>query len=329
MDNKLSEIYYQTSHLWKGRKAVKELESLTHLKRKYIKQWLSKQALWQVHLPKPKEINRPHYEVTIPNQVHQFDLLYMPGDTLYGSKYKYILAGIDLASRYKIARPLRTKKASDVAFLLKNIYEKKEIPLTYPKVFQCDNGSEFKSDVTKLLEEHNVEINRETTKYKHTHTAFVENFNKMLAKNLFKIQDAQELNDPEKVSSVWVKYLYELVDKMNDTETDMIGMKPKDAIQLESVKLVKSEDYPPEESLPDDGLYRYLLQPGEEHGDQRRRATDRIWSKNTYRLDRIIGETGNRTLYYLKDGPNRSFVKEELMLIPEDTELPPDYVQDW
>ena len=67
MDKKLSEIYYQTSHLWKGRKAIKELESLTHLKRKYIKQWLSRQALWQVHLPKPKEINRPHYEVTIPN----------------------------------------------------------------------------------------------------------------------------------------------------------------------------------------------------------------------------------------------------------------------
>ena len=26
--------------------------------------------------------------------MHQFDLLYMPSDTLYGSKYKYILAGI-------------------------------------------------------------------------------------------------------------------------------------------------------------------------------------------------------------------------------------------
>ena len=30
-----------------------------------------------------------------------------------------------------------------------------------------------------------------------------------------------------------------------------------------------------------------------------------------YRIDRIIEETGNRTLYYLKDGPNRTFVKEE------------------
>ena len=27
--------------------------------------------------------------------------------------------------------------------------------------------------------------------------------------------------------------------------------------------------------------------------------------------------------------PERAFVSEELMLIPEDTELPPDYVQEW
>ena len=61
-----------------------------------------------------------------------------------------------MASRYKVAKPLRTKKASDVAFLLKTIYESKANPLTWPEVFQCDNGSEFKADVTKLLELHNV-----------------------------------------------------------------------------------------------------------------------------------------------------------------------------
>ena len=36
------------------------------------------------------------------------------------------------------------------------------------------------------------------TKYKHTHTAFVEALNKILAERLFKVQDAQELNDPRK-----------------------------------------------------------------------------------------------------------------------------------
>ena len=40
-------------------------------------------------------------------------------------------------------------------------------------------------------------------------------------------------------------------------------------------------------------------------------------------------DSGNRVMYYLKDGPGRPFVKEELMLIPKNTELPPDYVQKW
>ena len=109
----------------------------------------------------------------------------------------------------------------------------------------------------------------------------------------------------------------------------MIGMKPKDAIKLKEVPLVAQESYPPEEVLPEDGLYQYLLQPHEEHDDQRCRATDRIWSKASYRLREIAENSGNHVMYYLADGPERAFVSEELMLIPEDTELPPDYVQKW
>ena len=109
----------------------------------------------------------------------------------------------------------------------------------------------------------------------------------------------------------------------------MIGMKPSDVIKWNEVPLFNQENYPPEETLPEDLLYRYLLQPSEEHDDQRRRATDRIWSKKTYRLREVVKDSGNRVMYYLSDGPERAFVSEELMLIPEDTELPPDYVQNW
>ena len=106
-----------------------------------------------------------------------------------------------------------------------------------------------------MLEKHEVKIQRVTTKYKHTHTAFVEALNKILAERLFKVQDAQELNDPEKVSLRWVKHLYGLVDELNDTETQMIGMKPKDAIVLDEVPLVKRDAYPPLKVLLEDGLY--------------------------------------------------------------------------
>ena len=75
-------------------------------------------------------------------------------------------------------------------------------------------------------------------KYKHTHTAFVEALNKILAERLFKVLDAQELNDPEKVSAIWVKHLYGLVDELNDMETEIIGMKLTDAIKLDEVPLV-------------------------------------------------------------------------------------------
>ena len=119
------------------------------------------------------------------------------------------------------------------------------------------------------------------------------------------------------------------MNELNDTTSEMIGMKPKDVIVLDEVPLVNREAYHPEDKLPEDGLYQYLLQPGEEHDDNRCRATDRVWSKKTYKLREVVEDAGNQVMYYLKDGPERAFVSEELMLIPEDTELPPDYVQEW
>ena len=67
--------------------------------------------------------------------------------------------------------------------------------------------------------------------------AFVEAFNKELAKLLFKPMDAQELQDPEKVSTIWVKNL----NKMNNIVLSMIDMEPKDAIKLDNIPLDKKK----------------------------------------------------------------------------------------
>ena len=139
--------------------------------------------------------------------------------------------------------------------------------------------------------------------------------------------DAQELQDAEKVSTIWVKNLNKTVNKMNNTVSSMIGTKPKDTIKLETIPLDKS--YPEETVLPEDRLYRYLYQPGEQHGDQKRRATNLTWSKKPYRLDRIVQDPGNRVLYYLQDGHDRAFVHEELMHVSEDTQVPPNWVSEW
>ena len=58
----------------------------------------------------------------------------------------------------------------------------------YPSTFQCDNGSKFNLEVTKMLEKHEVKIRQIMTKYAHTHTAFVEALNKILAERLLKFK---------------------------------------------------------------------------------------------------------------------------------------------
>ena len=324
-NDKLSDIFYQPENLWTGRKAEKMLKKESGLSLKIVRAWLALQAFFQIHLPRPKKIKYAHFYVTKPNQIHQADLLYLPHDKVYQNTYKYVLNVIDIASGYAASRPLKTKKASEVAKVFQDIYKKG--PLKFPEELHVDSGTEFKGDVLKLMKENNVPVKSVVTKYHHSFTAFVENFNKLLAVMLFKPQDAQEL-ESGKDSRIWVKNLMKFVTKLNNRKLDRIGMAPAKAIKLENVEL-KIKPYEPEDVAPVDGLYRYLLEPGEENSDSKRRATDNNWSRKTFRLDRIVENPGQRVLYYLADGPDRAFVREELMLIPEDTEVPPESVQKW
>ena len=79
-------MYYQTDRLWTGDKAIKELYKITSMSKRDIKSWLAKQALWQVHMPPPREINHPHYNITKPNEQQQFDLVHMPHNLFEGNK---------------------------------------------------------------------------------------------------------------------------------------------------------------------------------------------------------------------------------------------------
>ena len=76
-----------------------------------------------------------------------------------------------------------------------------------------------------------------------------------------------------------------------------------------------------EKKLPSGLSVRYLYQPGELEGG-RRRATE-IWSLKVYEIEKIMIKPNAPVLYYLFDGPKRGFVREELLVVPPDTQLPP------
>ena len=122
-----------------------------------------------------------------------------------------------------------------------------------------------------------------------------------------------------------------VVSALNNEATRLTGKIPKDAIKAPSVTQKPSSVVPgrtvgfKEQKLASGVGVRYLYQPGELEGG-RRRATDPVWSLQVYRLARSVTKTGSPVVYYLEEGPQRGFVREELMIVPADTELPPDGV---
>ena len=141
LDRKLSALYYSPRGYWKGLTAIKKLASAAKVTEQQAKEWLKKQAIWQIYLPAPRHVPRPKFDVAVPNEVHQVDLLFLPHDSVGSKTFRYALMVVDVASRYKEAEPLTSKTAAEVADGLARIY--KRSPLRWPKLLQVDSGCEF------------------------------------------------------------------------------------------------------------------------------------------------------------------------------------------
>ena len=328
MEPKLSKIYYSPQGYWKGLAAVKKLSTIAKVSEEVAKRWLAKQALWQIYLPAPRYIPRPKFDVSLPNAVHQADLLFLPHDKLPHERkvYKYALTVVDVASRYKAAEPLTSKESDEVSKAFQRIY--KRGPLKWPQLLQVDPGREFMGSVTKVMENNKTAIRRGRTEI-HRVQAIVERFNRTLAERLFGYQYAVDMNkkNSNKRSTEWVKRLPEVVSAFNNEVTRLMGKKPAEAIKEKSVYSKPSTPYSRpvgvnEKKLPPLVNVRYLYQPGELEGGGRR-ATDPIWSLKVYNIEKVVTKPKEPVMYYLFDGPKRGFVREELMVVPSDTVLPP------
>ena len=82
MEDKLGKIYYSHGGYWKGITAIKILAEAAKVPEEAAKKWMVRQALWQIFLPAPRHIPRPTFDVSVPNKVHQADLLFLPHDKL-------------------------------------------------------------------------------------------------------------------------------------------------------------------------------------------------------------------------------------------------------
>ena len=330
---RLEKVYYSPKGYWRGFSAIKRLSAAAKVSEEEAKSWLKKQAIWQIYLPAPSYIPRPKIDIRIPNEVHQADLLFLPHDRPLRSRktYKYALTVVDVASRYKEAEPLSTKESAEVAKAFSTIYKCSR--LKWPKLLQVDPGREFMGEANKVMKAHNVKIRRGETGL-HRSQAIVERFNRTLAEKLFGHQYAQEYLSAAASSKSsnarireWVARLPQVINSLNKESTRLTGKTRLEAIKLPEVKHLSSSKSRPESLLPRGVKVRYLYQPGELEGGERRRATDPIWSLDLYEIRQVMPHS-QPIVYYLHHGtnspaPKRGFVREELLVVPDDTQLPP------
>ena len=265
MDEKFKRIYYSDDGYWRGKSAIQKLFKASGSTKEEAEKWLMKQPLYQIYLSSPKYIPRPDARMSLfakPNDIHQADILYLPHDKFKKKTYKYALNIVDVASRYKGSYQLATKNSKEVAQAFQWIYQ--NTPLTYPNTLIIDDGKEFYGNAKKLMEKHDVLIQRgDPSQYRSQ--GIVERFNRTLSDRLFSYQYHKELEDPSKSNREWVSRLQNVVSTLNNEKTRLIGMKPVDAIKQTLVKQGFSQpvkDY--EEKLLDVGTkVRCLYEPGE------------------------------------------------------------------
>ncbi|PKC59757.1 hypothetical protein RhiirA1_399702, partial [Rhizophagus irregularis] len=242
------------------------------------------------------------------------------------------------ATRYKDFVFLTSKSSEEVAEAFKSIYNNPDKPLNWPRKLQCDKGTEFMGYVTLLMDEHGVEIRRIIARFRHTSLAMVDRYAGLFELRVFKNQYSIEFLLPTgKRCRECERFARKIVDNMNDSPTRLIGMSPNDATKLEQIYSKPSVKYNrpigvDEPQLPKGTTIRFLLAPGEWENDpfERRRITDPIWSPSLHKIRKIVvGKNPPMPiLYYLDEsGPQRPFVREQLMHIKEEPMLPPRFVR--
>ena len=163
----LQKIYYRPEGYYRTAEKMRDVCKKTsyNFLLTDIKDWLNKQAVFQIHKPPPRYISRVSFNtIQIPNKCHQADILYMPYDKIGNRNFKHKLVIKDVATRYRKSCALTNKSASTVAKAIRKIYKDPNNPLFYPNEFTTDKGTEYLSECQGLLLSYGVRHKQTETK---------------------------------------------------------------------------------------------------------------------------------------------------------------------
>ena len=188
--------------------------------RKEVSEFLKHQEIYQLH----KEVHRKkEYLRTFVGHLGeqiQIDLIDMRKYSAHNEGYNWIIAMINVFSRYAFTIAVKSKSGKDVlngfVKLMKQFHERYS---HYPKRVQADEGKEFFNiNFNEYLKHKNIKFfaTKSVTK-----AAVVERFNKTLKSIMWKSMD-------EKRDKNWHKYLAHFTYNYNHSRHSSIKMRPVD-----------------------------------------------------------------------------------------------------
>jgi hypothetical protein len=288
--------------------------NLTQEEKDRVKKYYDSIELNQLY-EKPNWRNKllnPNNELFV-NDTHQIDLLFMPAVSEY-SRLSYLVTIVDMATKYKAAFLLESKKEDELIRAIKGIYENDfniKNNFKYPIKMLSDAGSEFSDSVKKFLHYQGTQLIKMRRGF---HLKSIEAANKLIAQNIFKrlyLRQLKTLIPDDDYSNM----LSDVLIKLNNRRQSY-GFTSIEAQQMVSVPYFKKKFKKDYIGLkhPIGTIVRRLLQRDEyidpvsnESKIERRRATDILWSPTLYEVYKIhnIDNENEIKEHYIRDIQNK------------------------
>jgi hypothetical protein len=290
--------------------------------RKYRKA-LKNQLMYQLFMtPKkddrfesPTSLNNTNHE---PNKIHQLDIIYLPKDSTTGDKYGLTI--VDCGSRDTTVIPLKTHSSAEVLRVIKKLYADKKSSFKMPKEIQVDDGSEFKGVFSKYFKGKNVDF-RVAQSGRSRQQALVESRNGVISRSLMRNMVLVEIQTGEQ-SRDWVEYLKEIIPLMNKH------------YHREPIKLTEEHIFPDVRAKPNTEILEngtkvriQLDKPIDIMGNREYGSTfrqgDIRWTLKPTEIERLQLIPGQPPLYKVK-GKKALYTRNQLQIVPEISEIPPE-----
>lgn len=273
---------------------------------KQVKKWLSAQETYTLHKPGRKRILRNYYTTFEINGLWQADMIDLHLLKQHNDGHSYILAVIDVFSKFVYAQALKTKSAAEVTKVFRNMIDgavENEGVRRAPRVLQTDRGKEFQNrTLQRFLTSRNIKQQFPLTQSRHK-AAVIERFNRTmqgLIRRYFTSQGGKTRR--------YIDVLPKLVHLYNNTVHTTIKMRPSE-VTIRNVKAVYENTHKRNRGRTPMNIYTQPFQVGDRVRIMRMKAHFEPgysinWTREIFVISNIVRKKP-LFLYQLKDGQQR------------------------